>query len=764
MGRVMFDPRAHDGPSRNVTLNPAKFYKLVDIAKKVDVRTLTMIESAATDTQKLQDKIEEEASSLHKATSNFAAEARNTLRRKEEKSSFKDLLVGDEDPFADIRHAMMGQHYLGVLFSVFRSLQAGVSSITSTLRNLQPGTLLVGDSRDLSLRDMNDIQRLMFEIQLNEEALSRFITALMGVENLGQSVLSIGLSVERTLDGYHHLLVQRHTVDGVKIHMDPVITDVALLVYSNVDSHGEIEDGKKPDEVSAYSVQKAAVVINAVRKGVAGDFVKDPSRITQFVTEVMTALWKVTETIQKALTPLVDEAARTLGTSRRDWRRTSGVEIEHALRMLEELDPRNVVAKDKVGLLSPEEKFEIDFMNETLESVVGDLLSSRTSEEIVQWILSRKAELRRYHMEENSFYVCKMGSGNPFTGEAPGMLTVVPGTRPVVDLDEVAGSGFKEVKDFIMQVEESATWHDLFVATSPSRSGDKSNVLLIGPAGCGKSEVLRAVGGDTKSIGIFAQGSDFLTCWKGEAEKNPKRLFEHALKLQKDSDKHVHILIDEIDTILNDARGRDSFGGFDLRTEFQILMDGIVSYPHLSVWGATNNPERMPMPIIRRFNKVIIVGELDQKDRVRLLKQFTGFLPHEINDEHWDSLGQRLDGATGDVIRKVIDQVWREKMSNFTRRHKDEATKLVKQLNDKERFNVAKFSSDKRDRLHSALRPFVSVRADDIDLSVTTHLENVAIHSEIKTAVETYDRAKAFLNSLRASKNGVSAEEHPQPS
>lgn len=64
------------------------------------------------------------------------------------------------------------------------------------------------------------------------------------------------------------------------------------------------------------------------------------------------------------------------------------------------------------------------------------------------------------------------------------------------------------------------------------------------------------------------------------------------------------------------------YNDINLTLEFQILMDGIVDYPGISLWGATNNPEKIPMPMIRRFNLVEIVGELQSEDRIKLLQMF----------------------------------------------------------------------------------------------------------------------------------------------
>lgn len=62
-------------------------------------------------------------------------------------------------------------------------------------------------------------------------------------------------------------------------------------------------------------------------------------------------------------------------------------------------------------------------------------------------------------------------------------------------------------------------------------------------------------------------------------------------------------------------------------------MDGIVDYPGISLWGATNNPEKIPMPMIRRFNLVEIVGELQSEDRIKLLQMFLSYLPQNNFDK-----------------------------------------------------------------------------------------------------------------------------------
>lgn len=345
------------------------------------------------------------------------------------------------------------------------------------------------------------------------------------------------------------------------------------------------------------------------------------------------------------------------------------------------------------------------------------------------------------------FYVCRVGSSSGFSLQTPGGLEIVPAPRPSASMDHIIGSGFEEIREFRRQVEATDKWRDLFVATSPSRSADKSNVLLIGPQGCGKTEAMRAVGADPSNITIFAQGSDFLTCWAGEAQKNPKRLFEAAVKLRKESGKHVFILIDEIDQVL--TAGTDSM---NLTREFQILMDGIVNYSGISVWGATNHPERIPTPMVRRFHKALIVGKLDTRDRMQLLRHFCGFMPvRGVDEAKWQQLAERLDGATGDVIRKIVDPIWREKMQAFIDTDPERAEALVQWLRQGGggKFDVTRFDDARRKEFCALLGEHVVIEPKDLDSSIDQALSNLNIRREIITARETYATAEALLCDLR---------------
>jgi MoxR-like ATPase len=583
-------------------------------------------------------------------------------------------------------------------------------------------------------------QGKLVEIQLNGAVLEDYAKNLTVLSYNTDMPRIVGKALYDLNEAYYKMLLHRHTVQGQKFFKNPVITDVAMNVFENIDSQGEIKGSK--DEMSAYTMRKAEILAQALKDSTVNSFISNPKSVIEFSKDLIKQLAAAFEVLGEIFEPQLEEV-ETLGSFYKD---ASVAMFDALVSSFDDLDPTTITYSPSIEVRSDMEKVAEEANDETLEKVVEMLLDKKSNfQDTVSYVLERKSQLKKFFQEENSFYTCRISEGNPFLGLAPGAIEVVPSERPKGDMKWILGSGYDDIRNFVHSIEASAKYHSLFMATSPSKTADKSNALLIGPPGCGKTEVMRSLGGDKSSIGIFAQGSDFLTCWKGEAEKNPKRLFQEAIKLNRESGKQVYILIDEVDAVMNNDR---EHGGTNLTLEFQILMDGLVRYPNLSIWGATNHPERIPMAMMRRFNKVAIVGELEHKDRKRLLKHFLGFMPMQLSipEDRWDRWSSELEGATGDVIRKVADLVWRDKLHDFILKTPGIAEEMVKFLQPED----VKFSLEKlnRDEFKAKLKPHLCVESADIEKAMTESLENVFVRNEIETAVRTYEDAKELIKKI----------------
>ena len=735
-----------------LNLHPHQFIKLVAVMDGCNATEMATANVTTELISTLRVTIDGQMDQLSKADQQMAEEMRRTRLKK--RRAFED--PDEEDNLLNkLAKSASGHTFIGVVLGILHGLQGTLDSFENVIYDIKPQPLMVPKGYDADdLYSVEGLQNYSLMTQLNGQAINRFVSAVENIDALRNSVVFGATQVAVVMDEYYQTLLKRHTVEGLEIHHNPVTTDIAISVYENIDAHGEIKEGRKPDEISAYSMRKATILAETVKSRSAMQFIREPDDFINVVIEHFKQMWEVATLLQDFYGDLISKVRDITDDDLRKHRRKaqfkSKSEFDSELQLLRDLNPNAVTYKDKAGLLSSEERFLLKFRNDTLRQVAKRLISDDfPTEALVNYVLGRKAELHRYFTDENSFYVCKIGTGNNFMGEAPGQLEVVPGSKPTVNLDEIIGSGFDEIRDFIEQVKTAGQWHDLFVATSPSRTADKSNVLLIGPQGCGKTEGMRAVGADPKSVAIFAQGSDFMTCWAGEAQKNPKRLFQRAVEIQREANRHVYILIDEIDQVLH-TDNTSSGAHFNLTREFQILMDGVVAYPNLSVWGATNYPDRIPMPMIRRFSKALIVGELDLADRVKLLQHYAQFMPTKgFTEEVWEKLAARLDGATGDIVRKIVDPIWRSKMRRFTEDETTLATKLMDWLIRTDKFDVRTFSARERSQFHEKLGEHVFIEPSDIDTSIEEALGNLAILNEIRTAKETYSQARSLLTNLR---------------
>ncbi len=162
-------------------------------------------------------------------------------------------------------------------------------------------------------------------------------------------------------------------------------------------------------------------------------------------------------------------------------------------------------------------------------------------------------------------------------------------------------------------------------------------LLMIGPPGCGKTLLAKAIATEAKIPFISISGSEFVEVFVGVGASRVRKLFHQARQQAYDSGACI-VFIDELDVI---GRGRSfSFyggGGETNSTQNQLLveMDGLSGKrENIIVIGATNAAEGvLDEALLRpgRFDRKIYVGKPYEEGRAKLFKYYLAKVKHDAN-------------------------------------------------------------------------------------------------------------------------------------
>ena len=191
---------------------------------------------------------------------------------------------------------------------------------------------------------------------------------------------------------------------------------------------------------------------------------------------------------------------------------------------------------------------------------------------------------------------------------------------PKITFNDVAG--VNEAKEELQEVIEFLKDPKKF-----QRLGGKipKGVLLLGPPGCGKTLLAKAVAGEAGVPFFSISGSDFVEMFVGVGASRVRDLFDQAKKSAKTSGRGCIIFIDEIDAV-----GRQRFagigGGHDEREQtlnaLLVEMDGFNTQEGVILVAATNRPDVLDPALLRpgRFDRQIVVDRPDLVGREEILR------------------------------------------------------------------------------------------------------------------------------------------------
>ncbi len=192
--------------------------------------------------------------------------------------------------------------------------------------------------------------------------------------------------------------------------------------------------------------------------------------------------------------------------------------------------------------------------------------------------------------------------------------------KPTITYDDVAGLD-DQVESVREAIELPLVKPELFekVGIVPPKG-----VLLVGPPGCGKTLLAKAVANHTEATFIRMVGSELAQKYIGEGGRMVRELFS----LAKEKAPSV-IFLDEIDAIGAKRLDGSTSGDREVqRTLMQLLaeLDGFDALHDVKIIAATNRPDILDDALLRpgRFDRVIEIPIPDESSRKAILSVHLG--------------------------------------------------------------------------------------------------------------------------------------------
>ncbi|KAJ8510883.1 hypothetical protein OPV22_001317 [Ensete ventricosum] len=210
--------------------------------------------------------------------------------------------------------------------------------------------------------------------------------------------------------------------------------------------------------------------------------------------------------------------------------------------------------------------------------------------------------------------------------------------------------GLADIRNAIQEMIELPSKFPGIFAQSPLRL--RSNVLLYGPPGCGKTHIVGAAAAACSLRFISVKGPELLNKYIGASEQAVRDLFSKAAAAAP-----CLLFFDEFDSIAP-KRGHDNTGVTD-RVVNQLLteLDGVETLTGVFVFAATSRPDLLDAALLRpgRLDRLLYCDFPTWHERLDILKVLSRKLPLASN-VNLERIASITEGFTGADLQALLSE------------------------------------------------------------------------------------------------------------